>query len=212
VRPQVRRRERCPACGALSERRQLVCLGCGERLALEPKRPARPVIAAAGALVAVGAISLLFVAQALIGGGSSPSRHEPVARHAAAAAPGGPSGPDAAQRAMQRRAREQLAAAASGWPATQAGWTVVLLASADRDSAKRFAAALGERGEDAGLISPEERPDLGSLWIVFSGVHPDQASALAATTRLRALGYPNAFTRLIPKAPSNGAPARPPPG
>jgi hypothetical protein len=115
------------------------------------------------------------------------------------------------QRAVQGSARRQIAAAAGGWPATQAGWTVVLLGAGDRGSAERFAASLKDSGVEAGVISPERRPDLGSLWIVFSGVQPDQARALAHATELRAR-YPGAFTRFIPAATTSGAPAQPPPG
>jgi hypothetical protein len=212
ARAQTRRRERCPECGAFSERRQLVCLGCGERLALEQKQQAgRPVIAAAAALALVSLVSFVFIAQALIGGGDGESR-QPAAAAARtpAAAPSPPSGPDAVQRTAQRRARDQLAAAASAWPAAKTGWTVVLLGTGDRDSAENYAQSLEDAGVDAGVISPTERPDLGTLWLVFSGAHPDQAGALTDAAKLRA-HYPGAYTRYIPTAPSGGAPAQPPP-
>lgn len=213
ARAQARRRERCPECGAFSERRQLVCLGCGERLALEQKQPpGRPVLAAAAALALVSLISLAFIAQALTGGGSESRRPAAAAAvRAPGAAPTPPSGPDAVQRTAQRRARDQLAAAASAWPAAKAGWTVVLLGAGDRDSAENYARTLQDAGVDAGVISPTERPDLGTLWLVFSGVHPDQAGALLDAANLRAR-YPGAYTRYIPTAPSGGAPALPPPG
>jgi hypothetical protein len=115
------------------------------------------------------------------------------------------------QRAVQDSARRQIAAAAGGWPATQAGWTVVLLGAGDRDSAARFAASLKDSGVEAGVISPEQRPDLGSLWLVFSGVQADQAGAQTHVAELRAR-YPGAFSRFIPAAPTSGAPAQPPPG
>jgi hypothetical protein len=211
ARAQSRRRERCPECGAFSERRQLVCLGCGERLALEQKQQAgRPVIAAAAALALVSLVSFVFIAQALIGGGGEPRQPPAAAARAPAAAPTPPSGPDAIQRTAQRRARDQLAAAASAWPAAKAGWTVVLLGTGDRGSAQNYAQSLEEAGVDAGVISPTERPDLGTLWLVFSGVHPDQAGALTDAANLRTR-YPGAYTRYIPTAPSGGAPSQPPP-
>jgi SPOR domain len=205
----TRRRERCPACGALTERRQLVCLGCGGRLALEPKaRGGRPALAAAAALAAVSLISLAFVAEALIGSGDG---SQPAAKAGAAAAPSFQSGPDAAQRKAQRRARTQLATAIPGWPATQAGWTVVLLGTSDPRSADDLARQLGDSGVDAGVISPAERPDLGTLWLVYAGVRKDQQSAIADVTRLRA-NFSGAYVRFVPTAPNAGAPAPTPPG
>jgi hypothetical protein len=176
---------------------------------LEPKQQgARPVIAAVAALALVSLISLAFVAEALIG---SDEPSQPAARAGAARASSFPSGPDAAQRRAQRRARTQLATAVAGWPATQAGWTVVLLGTADRASANDLARSLEDAGVNAGVISPDERPDLGTLWLVYSGVHPDEAGALADANALRPR-FPGAYTRFIPRAPSGGAPARPPPG
>jgi septal ring-binding cell division protein DamX len=214
-RAPLRRRERCPACGAPHERRQLVCLGCGERLALESKRAAgKPVIAAVAALATVGVISLALIADALIGSESEP---QPAQRAAAAPARPDPAPAlararaDAGRRATQERARRQIAAGAGGWPASQAGWTVVLLASSDRSTAEGFAAQARSAGIEAGVISPLERPELGTLWTVFSGVHPDQAGAAQAVSELRTR-YPNAFTRFVPAAPTSAAPAQPQPG
>jgi hypothetical protein len=210
ARAGARRRERCPECGALSEPRQLVCLSCGERLALEPKpQTGGAVVAAAAALVIVSLISLVLIAEALIGRGDTATVATTASR--AAAAPAIPSGPDAAQRAAQRQARDQLAAARSGWPAGQSGWTTVLLGAADRGVAESYAQQLGDEGVDAGVISPQERPDLGTLWLVFYGVRGDQQSALADATRLRA-HIPGAYVRFVPRAPSTAAPAQPPPG
>jgi sporulation related protein len=163
-------------------------------------------VAAAAALVIVSLISLVFIAEALIGRGDKAA---PAGR--AAAAPALPSGPDAAQRAAQRQARDQLAAARSGWPAAQAGWTTILLGAADRGVAENYAQQLSDEGVDSGVISPQKRPDLGTLWLVFTGVRPDQQTALADATRLRA-HIAGAYVRFIPRAPSTGAPAQPPPG
>src|SRR4051794_40630249 len=224
-RAATRRRERCPACGALAERHQLICLACGERIALEQKQTGgRPVILAVGALGAVALICVALVAGALIGGGDSGSP-APSSAPRGAQAPALPAGPDAAQRAAPPRAGEHVAAAIPGWPAGQAGWTVVVLGAGDRASAESFAHGLKDAGVDAGLISPEERPDTGTLWLVFSGVHPDQAAAAAEATDLR-LRYPGAYARYVGKAvgthsaepsasaraPSGGAPAQTPPG
>src|SRR4051794_41985381 len=77
-RAATRRRERCPTCGALAERHQLICLACGERIALEQKQTGgRPVILAVGALGAVALICVALVAGALIGGGDSGSPPPP---------------------------------------------------------------------------------------------------------------------------------------
>ena len=172
---------------------------------------------AAALLVLVGGISTVFVADALLGDRSAPERVAAPER-AAAAIPARPPGPalararaDTARRALNERARRQIAQAAAGWPAAQAGWTVVLLGSADRASAERFAAEVKGSGVEAGILSPEQRPDLGSLWTVFAGVYGDQAAAVAAAAELR-LRYPAAFTRYVPTAPTSAAAAPPPPG
>jgi hypothetical protein len=184
-------------------------LSCGERLALEQKQTGgRPVLIAVSALAAVALICLVLVAQALIGGGDENQGERAAHR---AAAPALPSGPDAAQRAAQRKARQQLARALPGWPDTQAGWTVVLLGASDKASAESFAHEQKAAGVDVGLLSPQERPDTGTLWLVYSGVYPDQVTASAQATKLR-LRYSGSYARYVPTAPSSAAPAQTPPG
>jgi SPOR domain len=205
-RTHVRRRERCPECGAPSQRRQLVCLGCGERLALVPKQAQglRPGVAAAAILMLVGGLAGVFVGQALLLGDSNEA--EPTL--ATATAPTRARA-DTPRRATGKPAVERSPTAAE-WPASRAAWTVQLFGG-DRDGARRFAAELERSGVEAAAISPEQRPDLGSLWTVVSGVHGDEAAAVAAANELRQR-YPGAFSRYVPQAPTTGAAAQPPPG
>lgn len=224
-----RRREQCQACGASARRGQLICLTCGERMALERSTPPswRPAAVAATAMVLTAGIALGFVISAVSGGGE---------RQSAAAAPGQRDGPtsaakptpaarskpaatppalvraraERARRASRERARRTLAEAAGGWPAGRSGYTV-LLVSTDQESAERFAAEVKAAGFDAGVLSAAKHPNLGgTLWTVFSGVFETQPEAVAAATRIRQ-SYPRAYVQFVeaPTASSTAPPAQP---
>lgn len=223
-----RGRDRCQSCGASGRRGQLICLVCGERMALE-KRSApswRPAVAAAAAMVLTAGIALGFVISAASGGderqtaSAAPSREDPGARSAKPAPASRPApAPQPAlvrarvergHRQSKERARRALAESAGGWPAGRSGYTVLLMSS-DEESARAFATGVKEAGFEAGVLSAAEHPNLGgTLFTVFSGVYETQAEAATAAAGLRQ-AYPRGYVQFVeaPTASSGAPPAQP---
>jgi hypothetical protein len=158
----------------------------------------RAVAAAVGALALATLVSLGLILDALSGGEDRPQAAERPAERAAAReqAPQRTS----AQRALwqyKAKARRQLATSAGTWPAGQIGWTVVLSTMSDEQVAEDFAADVEDAGVDAGVLSADDHPALGtSVYYVFSGVYDDELEAGEAATELSA-SYPGAFTQYV---------------
>jgi hypothetical protein len=201
TRAPARRRERCPSCDLPAQRGQLICLSCGTRMALDRgASDKRAVAMAAGAMALVAGISLLLVVATLTGDddprqatASAPERSRPAARAAQRETV-------SAQRALwtyKAKARTQLAASAGTWPAGQEGWTVILSTMYDEEGAENFARDVEDVGVDAGVLSTEDFPALGTgVWYVFSGVYADELEAGEAAAELAA-GYPGAYTQYV---------------
>ncbi|HEX2232657.1 MAG TPA: SPOR domain-containing protein [Thermoleophilaceae bacterium] len=154
--------------------------------------------AAVGALALATLVSLGLILDALSGGGDRPqaaerSSERPAARAAERERP-------SAQRALweyKARARRQLASSAGTWPAGQVGYTVILSSMSDEQIAEDFAQDVEEGGVDAGVLSTDDHPALGSgVYYVFSGVYEDELEAGEAATELSA-GYPGAYTQYV---------------
>jgi len=208
---RLRKRELCSSCGASGRFGQLICLGCGERMALRHRSPSRrPFIVAAAVIAVTGAAALAMVIEG-IGRDEAPA--------GSAAQPAVTPDPQVTEREAAEAGRRRSAArarratlAAGGWPATQSAFTVVLLNTGDRASAERFARTVSAAGDDAGVIKSDDHPGLGTgLFIVFAGTYDDEAEAGAAAARLGE-SYSGAYTQFVeaPKAASSGEPARPP--
>lgn len=200
-RAPARRRERCPSCDLPAQRGQLICLSCGTRMALDRgSSDKRAVAIAGGAMVLVATISLLLVVTSLTGDddpgqatASAPDRDRSAAR---ARQPQRVSADQALWR-YKAKANRQLASSAGTWPAGQVGWTVVLSTMYDEEGAESFARDVEDSGVDAGVLSTEEHPALGTgVWYVFSGVYDDEIEAGGAAAELAA-AYPGAFTQYV---------------
>jgi hypothetical protein len=209
-RARPRGMDRCTACGASGRRGQLICLGCGERMALRHRDAPgwRPAAFAAAALVlAAGSAVGLVIGAANGGREGAPSADSRASERAADARERARA--EAERRVKRERARRARAQAVGDWPAGRSGYTVVLLNTGDRASAERFARGLTEAGEDAGVLSAEDHPNLGgALFLAFAGVYSDEAEAAAAATRLRE-SYPGAYPQFVEAATgsSSGRPA-----
>ncbi len=217
----------CPNCGEPVERRQLVCLNCGARVALR-ERPAwarEPVTAVAAVLVVlivVGAGLFGFAiseltsggdddgggapqratadAPAVVSGGEQPARTAEEAP-AAGEAPAAEEAPrtDEAPAVAETTPAEAGTEGVPGWPDGLSAHTVVLVTSGDRAAALNVAKEARAKGLEAGLIRSDPY-DLGSgLWIVYSGrfTTPEGAQAQAAQLADR---YPGAYPQLIQKS------------
>jgi hypothetical protein len=156
----------------------------------------RAVAAAAGALALVALVSLGLILDALSGDGERPQAAERPSDRSRAVERERTS----AQRALwqyKAKARRQLAASAGTWPAGQAGWTVVLSSMSDEQLAKDFAKDVEDAGVDAGVLSTDDHPTLGTgVYYVFAGVYGDQLEAGEAASEL-AVSYPGAYTQYV---------------
>jgi DNA-directed RNA polymerase subunit RPC12/RpoP len=216
----------CPNCGEPVERRQLVCLNCGARVALRERtawarEPVTAVAAVLVVLIVIGAGLCGFAISELTSGGDDDGGGAP--QRAAADAPAVVSGGEQPARtaeeappageapAAEAPAGEEAPAVTEttpaepgiegvpGWPDDLTAHTVVLVTSGDRAAALNVAKEARAKGLEAGLIRSDPY-DLGSgLWIVYSGrfTTPEGAQAQAAQLADR---YPGAYPQLIQKS------------
>jgi hypothetical protein len=210
----------CPNCGEPVERRQLVCLNCGARVALRERtawarQPVTAVAATLVVLIVIGAGLFGFAIAELTSGGDDDGG---APQRAAADPPAVVSGDkQAARTADEAPAAEEAPASEGppavtettpaeagtegvpGWPDGLSAHTVVLVTSGDRAAALNVAKEARAKGLEAGLIRSDPY-DLGSgLWIVYSGrfTTPEGAQAQAAQLADR---YPGAYPQLIQKS------------
>jgi DNA-directed RNA polymerase subunit RPC12/RpoP len=217
----------CPHCGEPVERRQLVCLNCGGRVALKERTPwaREPVTALAAVLVVViviGAGLFGFAISELTSGdgdGGDRAPEQAAAERPAGEGPAVVSGGEQDTRtaetettppAEDARPGEEAppaeeateaprADAVPGWPAGLRAHTVVLVTSSDRAAALKVARDARGSGLEAGLLRSEPY-DLGTgLWIVFSGqfTTPEGAERQAAQLADR---YPGAYPQLVQRS------------
>jgi hypothetical protein len=195
----------CPACGESAEQGQLVCLACGERLALarEPKSRSG-ILAALVAVVVIAAGALGFALNELTGAsdgddaasaqratetGSPKPESEPEPE------PAPPAETETAPRAegKPQPARQSLLLK---WPAGLRAHTVVLVNTEDRASARRLAIEAARSGIEAGLLRGEDY-DLGSgLWLVFAGRFDTRRGAARQAADLGGR-FPGAYVLLV---------------
>jgi DNA-directed RNA polymerase subunit RPC12/RpoP len=201
--------ESCPNCGEPVERRQLVCLNCGGRIALRERRSwsREPVTAVATLLIAViviGAALFGFAISELTSGSGDGDDVAP--QREAAEAPAVVSGGEQPVRTAEEEtpaATETTAAPRAdevpGWPDGLTAHTVVLVTSSDRAAALNVAKQARHTGLEAGLIRSDPY-DLGTgLWIVYSGqfTTPEGAQRQAAQLAER---YPGAYPQLVQRS------------
>ena len=205
----------CTNCGEPVDRRQLVCLNCGARVALrEPTPWARePVTILAAVLVLViviGAGLFGFAISELTsddGDAPTPAAAQNTTREPAGEAPAVVSGGEQPARTAEDPPAEEAAPQEEppsadrvpGWPDGLSAHTVVLVTSSDRAAALNVAKQARSSGLEAGLIRSEPY-DLGSdLWIVYSGqfTTPEGAERQAAQLAER---YPGAYPQRVQRS------------
>ena len=205
----------CTNCGEPVDRRQLVCLNCGARVALrEPTPWARePVTILAAVLVLVIVIGAgLFgfaISELTSDDGDAPTRAaaQSTTREPASEAPavvsGGEQPARTAEEPQPSRGSDPLEGSGAdrvpGWPEGLSAHTVVLVTSSDHAAALNVAKQARSSGLEAGLIRSEPF-DLGSgLWIVYSGqfTTPEGAERQAAQLAER---YPGAYPQRVQRS------------
>jgi hypothetical protein len=200
----------CPDCGEPVDRRQLVCLNCGARVALRERTPwgREPVTVLAAlllALIVIGAGLFGFAISELTSDdGGAPTRAalqsttQAPAAEGPAVVSGGGQPARTAQEQQPSRGSDPLEGSGRvpGWPDGVSAHTVVLVTSSDHAAALNVAKQARASGLEAGLIRSEPY-DLGTgLWIVFSGrfTTPEGAERQAAQLADR---YPGAYPQRV---------------
>ena len=203
----------CPNCGEPVDRRQLVCLNCGARVALKERTSwaREPVTAVAVVLMAVIVIGAgLFgfaISELTSDDGDEPTRaaatttSPEAAPDAPAVVSGGEQPARTAEEPQPSRGSDPPEGSdrVPGWPEDLSAHTVVLVSSSDRAAALNVAKQARASGLEAGLIRSDPY-DLGpGLWIVFSGqfTTPEGAEQQAAQLADR---YPGAYPQRIQRS------------
>jgi cell division septation protein DedD len=203
----------CPTCGEPVDQRQLVCTGCGGRVALRERRSWAadrlvPVAVALIALVAIGAGLFGFAISELTSdeGDAAQQAARPASREAAPQGPSVVSGSEQEARTSTETAPSEEPErprtnpnAVPGWPRRLRAYTVVLVTSSDGPAARRVAREARGSGLEAGLIRSEPY-DLGSgLWIVFTGRFDTREGAVRQAAGLQDR-YPGAYPQLVQRS------------
>jgi sporulation related protein len=184
----------CPNCGAEAERGQLVCVECGNRLALkEEGGDRRPfdnatAIAVLLAVIVVGAVAFGFALSELTdgSGGSSAAADHPKTDQAAAPTTETDTG------AAQQASHSLLLT----WPRGVSAYTVVLVTTGDQASARKVAREAAQSGLEAGVLRSDAYSLGEGFWIVFAGRFDSQPSAERQAGNL-ASRYPGAYAALV---------------
>jgi hypothetical protein len=185
----------CPYCGGPTERGQLVCIECGNRLALKEEGGKRrfdnlPAVAVLLAVVVLGAGAAGFAISELTDDSGNDSQ-------AAGSPANGPAAPTQTKTDTETgQAQQPSHSLLLTWPAGVTAYTVVLVSSSDKPAARQVAREAAQSGLEAGLLRSDDY-DLGEgLWIVFAGRFDSQSSAERQAGNLAAR-YPGAYATLV---------------
>jgi hypothetical protein len=206
-------RATCLSCGEPVDPRQLVCLRCGARVALDEQRswlkdPLAPLAALLVAVVVIGAGLFGFAISELTSDEGDATGQ--VARETPREPGPAAEGPSVVSGSGQRTGRstetapsEETAPAnpntVPGWPAGVRAHTVVLVTTSDERAARQVAREARGSGLEAGLMRSEPY-NLGSgLWIVFTGRFDTREGALRQAAGLQGR-YPGAYPQLVQRS------------
>ena len=191
----------CPHCGEPVEPRQLVCLNCGGRIALEERTPLarEPVTAIAAVMlvtVVVGAGLFGFAISELTSSEETKVETVERVRTVAEQAPEAPAVVDGESQTTEQKPEPARERGVPGWPEGLTAHTVVLVTSSDRPAALNVARQARSSGLEAGMM-PSDPYDLGTgLWIVYSGRFTTREGAQRQAAQLSDR-YPGAYPQLV---------------
>src|SRR3954454_1652511 len=212
----------CPNCGAPADAGQLMCLECGNRLALDYQRPPswRLPAAIVGIVLLLAGIGVAIALAAVTNDARKTTAAAPATQPAAAPPPSAPAdtppttsqatpapttSPTTPAPATDTATTPAPAPAPSGWPPGKSAFTVVLAsmptkAAADDKLAKAKAAGISA----AAILHSDDFPTLNpGYWVVFDGQYGsiDQAKGQAAADRGKG-EFSDAYPRFVSKDPN----------
>jgi hypothetical protein len=184
----------CPHCGAQTERGALICIECGNRLALKEEGGPRgrrrfdsmPAIAVLLAVIVIGAAAFGFALSELTddSGNNSAAADKPKAQ------------PPPTTETDTGTAQEPSHSLLLTWPKDVTAYTVVLVTTGDKPGATKVAREAAQTGVEAGVLRSDDYNLGEGFWIVFAGRFDTQASAERQATNLAAR-YPGAYAALV---------------
>jgi hypothetical protein len=202
---------RCPRCDAPAAPDQLLCLECGERLAIAYRRPpswrlpagivtAVALLAGAGLAIALAEIDddADRVARAPSPTATVPAPTTP-APDPGATTPG-QTAPGASEPTPEPPApdTEPAAGDVGSWPAGTSAYTVVLLSAGTREAAEQEAREAASQGIDAGVLRSDDYSSLrAGYWVAYGGRFDGQDEAQSEAERYASLGFPGAYVRFV---------------
>jgi hypothetical protein len=214
--------EACRSCGEPVDPRQLVCTGCGARVALKEQRswatePLAPLAAALLAVVVIGAGLFGFAIaeltsdegdgaeQAAQAGQGSDAVGEEPREAPAAEGPAVVSGTGQEPKRSTKTTGEveptpaEERGAVPGWPPGLRAHTVVLVTTSDGPAARRVAQEARGSGLEAGLIRSDPYGLGSGLWVVFTGRFDTREGAARQAAGLQDR-YPGAYPQLVQRS------------
>jgi hypothetical protein len=223
--PAVQETLTCPNCGAPADPGQLMCLECGQRLALDYQRPPswRLPAAVVGLVLLLAGVGVAVALAAVTSDAGKTTAAAPTQTAAAPASAPGDSPPTTSTPAPAPTASTPTPAPApttsgttttpapapapttSGWPPGKSAFTVVLASlptKAAADDKLNVAKAAGIA--TAAILHSDDFPTLNKgYWVVFDGQYDtiDQAQTQAGTDRGKA-GFGDAYPRFVSKDPN----------
>lgn len=210
----------CPRCGAAVERDQLLCLECGERLAIAYRRHPSwrlPASIVAGVVLLAGAgggVALSEVSDDADELTAPPAPGQPAPPAAPGAAPPAESPPPPAGEA-EPPAGEAVPPPPAGeaapppeqppaggelesWSQGESAYTVVLVSAQSRSGAETRAREAVEAGIPAGVLRSDDYPSLNpGYWVVFAGQLDSREEAQSRAEEYAAKGFPGGYARFV---------------
>ena len=204
----------CPRCGAELAPEQDWCVECGTaartRIVPPPSWRGPVAIVAVLLVLAAAGVALAFVevtdqgqqpASTAAARSASPAAPKTTATAGAKAVTPPSTAPAAAAPKATTPAPSTPAAKAPAlltWPKGKAGYTVVLLSTADHATARKTAKALAKAGPVIGLARSADFSNVpAGSWFVFAGRYQDHAKATAAAVAAKQHGATGAYVQYL---------------
>ncbi|HWH44632.1 MAG TPA: SPOR domain-containing protein [Thermoleophilaceae bacterium] len=204
----------CPRCGAAADAGQLLCVECGQRIALAWRQPPSwrlPAAVVGGVVLAAGIALALALAD--VAGDAEQVASAPVPTAAAPApapvptdsapvptdsAPAPPAAEEEPAPAPAPEEPSRTGGDLESWPADTSAYTVILVSSEDRAAAERRASSMADEGIPAGVLQSDDYSSLNpGYWVVFAGRFDTSEDAEKEAEKYASRGFPGGYPRFV---------------